>query len=456
VRLDSATKRLIVVFLAALCIFSASVFFISCDRTSDKPNAASLPTQLEWAPWKGGPGRTGVFIGSPPEDRSPEVLWKIDPGRNTGNHWQWASDVVLAGDNTACFALNESKYPDIYRDKLIAVDLGTGALQWSRFRDNEEIRDFDASGGYLVTEIDVVERSTSHAAVDRGDKLVCIDPRLGTDLWKYEGLSTAEDWRGVAVVNGTVYAMATNGDGATEVVGLDFASGAIDTNALVDHPDSAYPIASEDTSILCFGYGVTSDGSMAGPVSIFLLSAPVTSASLSAWVHDADYTYERAAFADGKVYAGVISGSRLSDLRLGAIKLDEVTGEEDWRIQFDEALRHAGGPAVGNDVVVFALHSGGTPAPELWSVEGLDQTTGRRIWTYTTPAAGNPTSPIICNDTVFFGCGPFMYALDLRTGTERWRFETEGTVGAPYIYGEYVLFLSQDADEGRVLLYVLH
>ena len=70
----------------------------------------------------------------------------------------------------------------------------------------------------------------------------------------------------------------------------------------------------------------------------------------------------------------------------------------------------------------------------------LDAQTGRTIWTFKT-AEPITSSATIADDTVFFVDFNNLYALDLKTGAERWRFAqgSLSVVFAPVVIGDHVV-----------------
>ncbi|MFW6079502.1 MAG: PQQ-binding-like beta-propeller repeat protein, partial [Gemmatimonadota bacterium] len=128
------------------------------------------------------------------------------------------------------------------------------------------------------------------------------------------------------------------------------------------------------------------------------------------------------AVANGVVYIGAGDGVFRA--------LDAWTGEARWT--FDAGAPIASSAAVGHDLVFFGTRDNAFYA--------LDAATGEARWTFETGAdapfpwgheSGDvyTSSPVLVDDLVLFGSGDGnVYAVDAASGTERWRFATEGRV----------------------------
>ena len=143
--------------------------------------------------------------------------------------------------------------------------------------------------------------------------------------------------------------------------------------------------------------------------------------------------------ADGTLYVG--SG----DGRLYALDVD--TGSRRW--VFDAKAPIDSSPAVGTDGVYFTDRSG--------SIVALDRSTGRERWRVRTGADAPfewgregwdvyTSSPAIVGDVVVVGSGDgCVYAVDARTGKERWRSRTAGRIrSSPAVAEGAVYFGSAD------------
>ncbi len=136
----------------------------------------------------------------------------------------------------------------------------------------------------------------------------------------------------------------------------------------------------------------------------------------------------------GRVYFGSDDGALYA--------VDSQTGEQVWRYQTEGEVRSS--PAVVGDLVYFGSYDGGFYALHAESGELVWRfhTTGERRWRaagldWMTPADQVHTdpwdfflsSPVVADGVVYFGTGKGrLYALDGRTGDERWVFETGDTV----------------------------
>lgn len=110
--------------------------------------------------------------------------------------------------------------------------------------------------------------------------------------------------------------------------------------------------------------------------------------------------------------------------------LDSATGTERWKFNAKDPIVST--PAVASDTVYFGTRDGRFIA--------LDTTTGKNVWTVKTGIdtalawgyeSGDffTSSPTIAENQVFFGGGDgFLYALELKSGKELWKFQTGGRI----------------------------
>ena len=122
----------------------------------------------------------------------------------------------------------------------------------------------------------------------------------------------------------------------------------------------------------------------------------------------------------------------LQDIASNVMAVDRVSGKLKWEKKFDKPTTGPNGVAIGGGMVV-----GGTAT----SAFALDAATGELKWEKTIvrqSSEGVDMAPLVWNDTViissvpgaslsnFYGGGGkgIVYALDLATGAEKWRFDT--------------------------------
>ena len=128
--------------------------------------------------------------------------------------------------------------------------------------------------------------------------------------------------------------------------------------------------------------------------------------------------------AGGVVYFGSTDGMLYA--------VDAATGSEVWR--HDAGSPVGGAPLVTNERVVFTDRANRVHAVDrraglaLWRVDtgaDLPLRWGHEGWDYLLPSAA------LADSTVLVGSGDgYLYAFDLRDGSERWRFETGGRIRA--------------------------
>jgi outer membrane protein assembly factor BamB len=144
----------------------------------------------------------------------------------------------------------------------------------------------------------------------------------------------------------------------------------------------------------------------------------------------------------GKVYFGSDDGALYA--------VDTTTGDEVWRFETGGPVRSS--PAVTGGLVFFGSYDGGFYALDSVSGELVwrFETTGERRWraanldgmipqgeVHTDPWDFFLSSPAVARGVVYFGTGEGMlFALDARTGAERWAFETADTIhSSPAVAG---------------------
>ena len=138
---------------------------------------------------------------------------------------------------------------------------------------------------------------------------------------------------------------------------------------------------------------------------------------------------EPVAVHDGTLYLGSQAGNT------GIVALDAETGEERWRA--DTGRVTSSTPVVADDLVVVRNYG---------LVTAFD-TSGAKRWSFN---VGEDTAyPLAVGDEhVYVPAGERLFAID-RGGEEVWRHEpTEGTVSAPTVAGDSVLF--QNGTDGGV------
>jgi outer membrane protein assembly factor BamB len=99
--------------------------------------------------------------------------------------------------------------------------------------------------------------------------------------------------------------------------------------------------------------------------------------------------------------------------------LDSGTGEEIWR--FDSGGPVQGSPAVTSGLVIVGSRSA--------RVFGLDEETGDVVWTHVhEDGSWVESSPVVVGDVVYIGSSDALklFALEVATGAKLWHFETGG------------------------------
>ncbi|MEJ2236935.1 MAG: PQQ-binding-like beta-propeller repeat protein [Gemmatimonadales bacterium] len=123
--------------------------------------------------------------------------------------------------------------------------------------------------------------------------------------------------------------------------------------------------------------------------------------------------------------------------------LDRSTGQRMWVFNAGSPINST--PAVARGLVVFGSRKG--------VFHAVDIASGRERWQFETGDVvpwewgfegwdAYTSSPVVIATTVVFGAGDgVLYALELATGTELWRFRTGGRIRSSPAYGEGVVFV---------------
>ena len=131
---------------------------------------------------------------------------------------------------------------------------------------------------------------------------------------------------------------------------------------------------------------------------------------------------------------------RANSARTGVFPSDGPTtlSELVWKFKTDvRNVWFGSSPAIADGVVYIGSLDG--------RLYALDARTGEEKWSFKTDGRVY-SSPAIAGSMVYFGSGDGrLYALDARTGQEKWRFKTDGGVNSsPAVAGGVVYFGSTD------------
>jgi outer membrane protein assembly factor BamB len=146
---------------------------------------------------------------------------------------------------------------------------------------------------------------------------------------------------------------------------------------------------------------------------------------------------------DGVAYVGSHDGFLYA--------VDTQTGQEKWR--FETGRQMMSTPAVGDGTVYVGSGCVGSgkycaESPGLHSyLYALDLQTGREKWRFETGGAV-ASSPLLADGVVYFGSGDQnVYALDSGTGREKWRFKTEDAVWSSPALDDSILYIGAGCDD---------
>ncbi|MGA7828160.1 MAG: PQQ-binding-like beta-propeller repeat protein, partial [Geobacteraceae bacterium] len=124
--------------------------------------------------------------------------------------------------------------------------------------------------------------------------------------------------------------------------------------------------------------------------------------------------------------------------------VDIKTGQEKWRFK-TETLSWPSKPAVFNGVVYFG--SGTLSKEGGFSTDGnlyaVDAKTGQEKWRFKTGAILSP--PTIADGVVYIGSiDNNLYAVDIESGQEKWRFKTEGNIMCSSAISDGVVYFGNE------------
>lgn len=341
----------------------------------------AVTTGPEWPLFRGNRQLTGVAGSTLPE--KPAVRWKYDLG-----------DAAVASAAIACGCV----YVAGDNGKLVALDLGAGALKWQVTSDDPiasaptvvgglvvfgddggTLRACDAATGAVRWMFKAQDRIVS-SANPAGDRLVfgsydgglyCLQIADGKLLWKYTGVEER--------IHGT--------------------PGIIDEYVLAAGCDARLHVVK------------LADGT---PVRKIALTS-VTGAA--------------AAVRGARVFLGCYGGQVLG--------IDWQAGRVVWRYEDKErSAPFLSSAAVTDDLVIV----GGRDK----RVRAFDPASGKQRWEFVTRGRVD-SSPVVVGQRAFFGCGDGnLYAVDLRTGREQWRFEAGSAIWATPAVGEECLVVGTE------------
>ncbi|MFJ9562703.1 PQQ-binding-like beta-propeller repeat protein [Streptomyces fuscichromogenes] len=334
-------------------------------------------------------GGAALGVRSALRGRQPDhARWRYDAGSSVYGPLQVAADagVVLFVD---------------WNHSLHAVDMATGARRWRR-GPAHEAGDRPATARGLVL-----------ACMD--GKLYAIDARNGDFAWSVPGVGNGEVTADARQAYVTTYE-------SDELVAVDLDTRKVRYRRRADEGFSRGATVSGDVLLVGIGGSAYCLESATGQVR---------------WSQDAGSgTAAAPVAADGLVWLGTSIGDMFA--------FDLATG----RVRHRTLLS---GGTYGDGRSRVAVHRGiavvGTTDSKVY---GVDTTSGRVRWSHLTEGdpefGGVESSPVIAGDTVFIGSGGhYLDALDLTSGTLRWRFRTLKVVdSSPAVHGGLVFFGSYD------------
>ncbi|MGZ3584083.1 MAG: outer membrane protein assembly factor BamB family protein [Ktedonobacterales bacterium] len=138
----------------------------------------------------------------------------------------------------------------------------------------------------------------------------------------------------------------------------------------------------------------------------------------------------------------------------GIYAINAQGGQIRWLYQPDEQSIVSGPPVVA-DRLLYAGTSGSVWYPEKSHLFALDVETGAEIWRY---PVGGYIGAVVHNETIYVSSGDrFLYALDTSSGMLRWRYPFAAPGHYPATIAENVLYIATDgayalsSEDGTVL-----
>ena len=299
----------------------------------------------------------------------------------------------------------------------------SGPSQWSTFlHDERNQRCFNGAGSPsgnpgLKWEYETGEAIWGSPVVDNGlvyigsydHKLHAVDVETGETAWTYETGSRIDG--SPAVVDGTVYV----GSHDRNIYALDAETGEEEwiygTRGIVRSSPSVVGdrlyIGAYCNFEVCAGYY-----SIIWPRTGYLYAFDKDEGTLE-WAHETstEGVVTTPAASDEFVY--VTGGEHVK-------ALNPATGEAEWTYTLDRNREFLASPTLVDGTVYTAGNT-------LGDLVALDGSTGEEHWKFSPDAVATGT-PVVCNDTVFFGVlgtrdgpGARLFAIDAEDGTEIWQ-----------------------------------
>jgi outer membrane protein assembly factor BamB len=295
-------------------------------------------------------------------------------------------------------------------------------------------------------------------------KLFAIDGATGKEKWFFEGEGKAPLGNTPAIgPDGTIYVGVSNGahlfavDGTTGTnLWTATLGGKINSSPAIGHDGTVYygamAVKNDFASMVFALDGKTGEKKWEHPTSNWILSSPAISDDglvyigsrndnfyaldakngKSKWSFNlgGDIDSSPAIGSDGSVYVGSTSG------------VHSLNGKH-WKFKPDIGVHSS--PAIGADGTVYF----GAFDKNVYAVDGK---TGAEKWSFETNGWVHNSSPAVGSDgTVYVGSrDKNIYALDGKTGELKWQFETGGWVeSSPAIGSDGTLYVGSSGD-GKV------
>lgn len=237
-------------------------------------------------------------------------------------------------------------------------------------------------------------------------KLYALDAATGAKKWESNTTTVKllQPFAAPIVINGMLYF-----GGEHHLYALDAATG--DKKWEYQH-DDVYPWQASPTVVNGIVYACIrgSSGRMSG-----LHALDAATGTLKWHQPDIGISESSPAVADGLLYAGSeYDGVMAFDAQTGAIK---------WA--FAGGLSGFSSPTVSNGLVYIGANAFGNN-PVNNKLYALDAKTGSKKWEFQTPDGGpDNSSPLVAGGIVYIGAGGTLYAVDAASGAKKWEAKPE-------------------------------
>lgn len=362
---------------------------------SDEPVSEVSTYCIENGMYGVNPARTSYLVENGPENTVYETRLF-----NTGYN-------IISTPIVSCSAV----YLGSFDHKVYSVDINSG----------DEIWHFE-TGGNIISSPAVLDGVVYVGSVD--GNLYALDEATGTEKWRYKSKSASvatESSQRNAVASSPVFLnnVIYFGNNSGELIALDSVTGESQWTFNADGPVEEGPAI--DSGRIYFSTRKI----------VYALSLDKGSAI---WTHEKKH--------DNAWVSSPVVSNGIVFIRSGfggeIFALDASSGDEIWRMETElEGFIFPTAPAVADGVLYSGL-------PDRFFA--LDSRTGEMIWKTDTPFNGPQSSPLVTEDTIYYGSGSGnVCALDRETGDLLWQKQIANTIVSAPVLKDGALYICTDA-----------